>query len=153
VPLPDGLLVAPFVAQAGAMLVDERVFHHGRRLPRWERLGHPLDTLTVLACYAWLVASAPSRGCALVYVTLATFSCLFVTKDEPVHASRCAPGEQWTHALLYLLHPVVLIDAGYLWWSARLRAVLLAEVVLTAAFAAYQILYWNGPWSAARRAR
>jgi hypothetical protein len=153
VPLPDGLLLAPFLAQASATLFDERVFHRGRRLPRWERLGHPLDTLTVLACYGWLVASPPSGGRALVYVALATFSCLFVTKDEAVHASRCPPGEHWTHAVLFLLHPVVLIDAGYLWGAGRLRVVLLGEVLLTAALAVYQLLYWNGPWGPARRLR
>jgi hypothetical protein len=151
--LPDGLLLAPFVAQAGVMLVDEGVCHRGRGLPRWERLGHPLDSLTVLACYGWLVAAPPSRGRALVYAALATFSCLFVTKDEHVHARECAPGEQRMHALLYVLHPVVLIAAAYLWWTGRMRAVLVAEVVLTAVVAAYQLLYWNGPWSAARRAR
>ena len=43
--------------QGLAMLVDELLFHRRRGLPRWERIGHPIDTLSVLACYGvslWL---------------------------------------------------------------------------------------------------
>jgi hypothetical protein len=144
------LLIAPFLAQAVAMLVDEQVFHRRRGLPRWERVGHPLDSLTVLASYAWLMAASPSRQNALVYAALAGFSSLFVTKDERLHAKLCSPGEQWLHALLFILHPVVLIVAGWLWWVGQLRIVILAELVLVSAFAIYQLLYWNGPWQKAR---
>jgi hypothetical protein len=140
------LLVAPFVAQAAATFVDERVYHRRRGLPRWERIGHPLDTLTVLACYAWLFAARPSSEHALAYAALGVFSCLFVTKDEYVHAKRCLAGEHWIHALLFLLHPIVFITAGYLWWTGRLRPVIVAELVLTTIYATYQFLYWNGPW-------
>jgi len=140
------LLIAPFVLQATAMLVDERVHHRRRGLPRWERVGHPLDTATAVACYAWLLGERPSQGSAGVYAALAAFSCLFVTKDEPMHATRCSAGEHWTHALLFVLHPCAFVAAGYLWWTGRMRGVIAAELVLTASFALYQIAYWNGPW-------
>jgi hypothetical protein len=147
------LLLAPFVIQAAAMLVDEGIYHRRRGLPRWERLGHPADTLTVLACYAWLLWARPSPSHAMAYGALAAFSSLFVTKDEAVHARRCSAGEHWVHALLFLLHPLVFLAAGTLWWTGRLRPVLVTGAGMTAAFGTYQLLYWNGPWRRAQLAR
>jgi hypothetical protein len=144
------LVAFAFFAQAGAMFVDEHRFHRRRGLARWERLGHPLDTLTVLACYAWLLAEPPTRAHAIVYVALVMGSSLFVTKDEPTHALRCTPGEHWLHALLFVLHPMVLLGAGWLWWT-RAPAVLLAlAAASTASFGLYQLLYWNVRWRRAR---
>jgi hypothetical protein len=142
----EALVLVAFAAQGAAMFVDERTYHRRRGLPRWERLGHPLDTVTVLACYAWLFAARPTVGHALAYAGLVAFSSLFVTKDEPVHAGRCSRGEQWLHALLFVLHPAVLIGAGWLWWTGRPRALFAAALALTACFAAYQLIYWNAPW-------
>ena len=148
------LIFAPFVVQGLAMFVDEGVHHRRRGLPRWERIGHPLDTLTVVACYAWLAAMRPTPSHGTAYVALAALSCLFVTKDERVHARRCSASEHWTHALLFVLHPIVLAIAGWLWWTSQPSAPLLAraQLVLTASFAAYQAIYWNwnGPWRHAR---
>lgn len=140
------LIVAVFVLQAAAMLVDERVFHRRRGLPRWERIGHPLDTATVLACYAWLLLVPPSRSTAVMYVVLVMFSSAFVTKDEPLHAERCPPREHWLHAILFVLHPMVLLGAGWLWWTAQLHVLIVAQLVLTAVFGVYQILYWSPRW-------
>jgi hypothetical protein len=135
-----------FVAQALLMLVDERSYHRRRGLPRWERIGHPLDTMTVLACYAFLLVTRPSRTNAVVYAALVVFSSVFVTKDEPLHATRCTPGEHWIHALLFVLHPTVLIGAGWLWWTKEPPLVIGVQLALTSALAIYQILYWNRPW-------
>ncbi len=140
------LVVLAFVAQATVMFVDEWKFHRDRRLPKWERLGHPLDTSTVLACYVWLLAVPPSPRHGVVYVALVMASSLFVTKDEPIHAKCCTPGEQWVHAVLFVLHPTVLFGAGWLWWTERFRPLLVCQLALTAAFALYQLLYWNRPW-------
>src|SRR6266511_3179227 len=107
-------LFIPFTLQTFCMAVDEFYFHRRRGLPRWERLGHPLDTLTALACFVWLLSAAPSALSLSVYVCLSVFSCLFVTKDEPVHSKHCSPNEQWLHALLFSLHPLVLLSAGLL---------------------------------------
>ena len=137
------LVLLAFVAQAAAMFVDEGTYHRRRRLPRWERIGHPLDTLTVLGCYGWLLAVRPTTEHTVVYVALVMASSLFVTKDEPLHATVCTPGEHWLHAVLFVLHPIVLFGAGWLWWSQRFQALLVAQLALTAAFALYQLVYWN----------
>ena len=154
-------LAVPFLLQMGAMAVDEFYFHHRRGLPRWERVGHPIDTLSVLACYAWILLLAPDSSTAAVYAVLAAISCLLVTKDEPVHSRFCGSGEQWLHALLFLLHPVVLAGAALLWpamheteralpwirYEGYERSFLTVGTIATALFATYQLVYWNFLWN------
>ena len=138
------VLLLPVALQALAMSVDELVFHRQRGLPRWERIGHPLDTLTAAVCYAWLVAVPASSPTALgVYLGLCGFSCLFITKDELVHAKRCKPLEIWLHALLFVLHPLVFLAFGLLWYSGGHAILLRAGLALTLGLLVYQALYWN----------
>jgi hypothetical protein len=137
--------VLPMALQGLLMLVDELHFHRKRGLPRWERWGHPIDTLSVLLCYG-LALSLPAVASNIVWYLLAAgASCLLITKDELVHAQRCAPAEQWLHSLLFVLHPVVLGAAGLL-WLAQERGALWLSAGLTAAFGVYQVVYWNVPW-------
>lgn len=138
--------VVPALLQAAAMAVDEGWFHRRRGLARWERRGHPIDTATVALCYAWLVAAAPSSTNAVIYVALALISCVTITKDEWIHARSCTPGEHWLHAILFVLHPIVLGSFGVLWWSGGYSSVLVLQLALTAAFGLFQILYWNVAW-------
>jgi hypothetical protein len=137
------LLLAPFVLQGALVSVDEFHFHRKRGLPRWERWGHPLDTLTALFPFGFLLLTPPSNRALGIYAALAAFSCLFVTKDEFVHAEACGKAERWLHANLFLLHPVVFISAGYLWWESRLSGALASQAFLLAVFFHYQIIYWG----------
>lgn len=133
----------PIVLQGAAMVVDEGVFHRARGLPRWERIGHPLDTLTLIACLIWLLAVSPGSSFAVPgYVLLGVFSTLFVTKDEGVHARLCSAGEHWLHAVLFVLHPIVLAAFGYLWWTGN-AGLLVGQLGITVAFMIYQVIYWN----------
>lgn len=153
-------LLIPFALQLSAMAVDEFCFHWRRPLPRWERIGHPLDTLTVLACFAWLLLTPPNRYSISVYTGLCVFSCLFVTKDEKVHHRCCSAGEHWLHALLFILHPMVLLSAGLLWasmygsapasgwlrYEGHEKAFLMGITALTLFYGLYQLIYWNVIW-------
>lgn len=148
---PLWILLLPAALQAAAMLVDEGVFHRRRGLQRFERFGHPVDSLGIAACYAWLVLRSPSDPHALtVYVVLAAVSCLLVTKDEFVHARACEPLEHWLHALLFVLHPIVLMSFGVMWWSGFGTRWITFQLGLTLAFAVYQLVYWSVPWKTAR---
>lgn len=139
-----GVLLLPAALQGLAMLIDEFVFHRRRGLPRWERLGHPLDTLTTLLCYAWLVGVPANKPNALgIYLALCAFSCLFITKDEFVHARLCAPLETWLHALLFVLHPVVFLAFGVIWYSGSHDWILRGALGSTLALLTYQFVYWN----------
>jgi hypothetical protein len=142
--IPVPLLLVPAVLQGLAMLVDEGWCHRRRGLPRWERIGHPIDTLSVAACYLWLVSRPPDAPGALAgYIALAFASCLIITKDEPVHARHCGPGEMWLHAVLFVLHPIVFLGFGVVWWTGAAPWILRAQLALTLGWATYQVVYWR----------
>lgn len=151
------LLLIPFFVQGIAIFFDESIFHIKRGLPLWERIGHPLDTLTTLLCLGFILLVPYSDAALKWYIGLALFSCLFVTKDEWVHKHHCPPMEQWLHALLFLNHPIVLTAAGLMWASPALgslqlypfsfyRLFLIGQALATTGFMFYQIIYWNWVW-------
>ncbi len=140
------LIALPFLLQGLAIFVDEFYFHHKRGLPPWERIGHPLDTITVLTGFAFVAYAPPTERNLWVYIGLAIFSCLFVTKDEAVHAKLCDGAESWLHAVLFILHPLGFIAAGFIWFSenfSNLKPLLFGQVLIVALFLIYQIGYWN----------
>lgn len=126
-------------AQALAILVDEFYCHYRRKIPRWERWGHPLDTFFLLLPLSLLVF-VPNLS-LLVYGLVAGFSCLFITKDEWVHSEFCDPFENWLHAILFVLHPLVLIFS----WLIKIEhpEILFWILPPMGLFLIYQLLYWN----------
>jgi len=153
----------PFVLQALVILFDEFYFHWQRGLPRWERIGHPLDTLSTLACMLFVLLVPYSPTTLKIYIALATFSSLFITKDEFVHKEHCPGKELWLHALLFVLHPVALVSAGLIWPAARggstvlwleswidnraeLALFLHLQAAVMGLFLTYQLVYWNFIW-------
>lgn len=132
----------PFILQGVSMFVDEFYFHEKRGLGKWERIGHPLDTVTVLACFAYLIWGSPSE---MIYVSLCAVSCLFITKDEFVHRRNCSPMEHWLHALLFLLHPICFTAAFMLWQQNDLIA-LKVQFSIVFIFLIYQTLRWSKKW-------
>jgi 2-polyprenyl-6-hydroxyphenyl methylase/3-demethylubiquinone-9 3-methyltransferase len=150
----------PFALQALAMAVDELGCHRRRPVPRWEWAGHLLDTLVFLACLSVPLRVAPTPGAIRLFGLLAVGSCLLITKDEFVHQRLCGGWEQWLHALLFLLHPLVLLSAAWMWIGPAAgpgqalpvpdplaaRAMLLGQALLVAGFLAVQAV-----WGAGRR--
>ena len=140
------LCLTLFAVQGALMVGDEMVFHHRREVPKWERVGHPLDTVTALIPFLIALAfkfEMPWKG---TFIAFAILSCLFVTKDEWVHARLAKGGEQWLHGLLFTLHPL-LFFAAWILWNAEETSWLALQVGLMGVFLAYQTLYWNGPWA------
>lgn len=118
--------------------VDEFYFHLKRGLPRWERIGHPIDTVLFLAPLLYLYWQGQADG---LYWALTLVSCVVITKDEWVHA-RLAPGsEVWLHSVLFMLHPLVLITAGATLPQNDPRY--LGMLGLVTLLMSYQIIYWN----------
>jgi hypothetical protein len=153
----------PFLVQAIAIGFDEVYYHIRRGLPRWERIGHPLDTLSVCAClfFAWFFPFTTLN--MKIYIALAIFSCLMVTKDEFVHKHHCPVGEHWLHALLFINHPLMLTSAGLMWAAGAKEAApnwllsyvtqpeifspfLLGQASFALFFFFYQTIYWNFIW-------
>lgn len=156
-------VLIPFFLQAVAILVDEVYFHWKRGLPRWERIGHPLDTLSLLVCLAMVVFVPFSPMAFKIYIALSVISCLMVTKDEFVHKHHCPAAENWLHALLFILHPITLAVTGVIWpflWNVEMPAWVLVLLDNPAGlsqfihfqagaiflFFLYQIIFWNFIW-------
>ncbi len=150
----------PFILQALVIGFDEGYFHLRRGLPRWERIGHPLDTLSVLICIAFVLVVPFSAVAVKWYAGLAIFSCIFVTKDEFVHKEHCPASEQWLHAILFTLHPIILFIVGCMWpvsqgvvapdWIIRwfgpaevMQLILMGQFAAMTLFSLYQVIYWN----------
>ena len=67
------LILIPFLLQMVIIGVDEWYFHLKRGLPKWERIGHPIDTLSVLACFAFVLFVPFSTLTLKIYIGLAVF--------------------------------------------------------------------------------
>jgi hypothetical protein len=75
------LVSVAFVLQGTALAIDEFYFHHARGLGRWERIGHPIDTLFYCLALATVVLSPPTMINFMIFVGLSAISCLLITKD------------------------------------------------------------------------
>ncbi len=138
-------LYLPFILQGILMGVDEQI-HVKRGLGQWERLGHPLDTLTVIIPLTFIAFTPFSEEGLTIYIVMAVFSCLFITKDEFIHSKECSPMENWLHALLFVLHPMIFLSAGVLWKYYPENSFLSYQPVIVFVFMIYQILRWSIPW-------
>jgi 2-polyprenyl-6-hydroxyphenyl methylase/3-demethylubiquinone-9 3-methyltransferase len=151
------LWLLPFALQGLAMAVDELGCHRRRPVPRWEWLGHVLDTVVFLGCLAWPLLFPPDPARVRGYALLAAVSCLLITKDELVHRRLCGGGEQWLHAVLFILHPVVLIATACLWLGAGTAALpapppdLARGMLLVQGFAVSGFLALQAAFGAGRR--
>ncbi|MBC7464484.1 MAG: hypothetical protein H7256_00700 [Bdellovibrio sp.] len=125
------------------MFFDEFYFHRKRGLPLWERIGHPLDTLSVLFCYGFIFYFPYSELNLNIYIGLAAFSCLLITKDEFVHTSLCDAKENWLHAVLFILHPITFFCAGLMWKENIYPSFITFQPVVIFCFLIYQIVYWR----------
>lgn len=142
-------LYIPFILQGILMGVDERI-HMKRGLGLWERLGHPLDSLTVFVPLAFIAIKECTQETLTIYIILASFSCLFVTKDEFVHSHECAGFENWLHAILFVMHPVVFLCAFLLWRDHPEDQFIHFQPLVVGIFMLYQILRWSIPWKQAK---
>jgi len=136
-------LIFLFVLQGFFILFDEFHFHIKRGLPKWERIGHPLDTLSFLACFAFTLFFAPTKIAVSFFLFLSAFSCIFVTKDEFIHAEKCPAGEQWVHSILFILHPVCLVAIYRFWITQEYRPFVLFQTSLMSLFMLYQFFFWQ----------
>lgn len=125
------------------MFFDEFYFHRKRGLPLWEKLGHPLDSFSVLCCYLFLLFFEYGETHLWIYIGLCIFSSLLITKDEFIHTERCEAQENWLHAFLFVIHPVTFFAAGLLWFQSFDKNFFMLQSLLVVVFMFYQIIYWN----------
>ncbi len=160
------IALIPFFFQSAAIGVDEFFFHRKRGLPRWERIGHPLDTLSLIAVMVFVWFAPYNSFYIKWFIALSLFSCFLITKDEFVHKECCPASEQWLHALLFINHPLLLLSISLLWpviqgaepwlfkelmdYKLLCQGTLLAQLAGIFSFFIYQIIYWNFIWEEAK---
>lgn len=144
-------LYLPFIFQGLFMLTDEFHFHHRRGLPLWERVGHPLDSLTTLVALLIPAFFEYSKISLNFYVALSLFSCIFITKDEFIHKDLCSKTEQWLHSILFILHPLTFSAAFYIWKYEGSSNFLKLQTLIILFFMLYQIIGWSLIWKPLRK--
>lgn len=140
---PALILGLCLTVQAAAIAVDEFYFHFKRGLPKWERIGHPLDTLSVLIVFLALNFTRYNGTTPVWLIGLMLFSCALITKDEWVHHEHCEAAESWLHSVLFLIHPLVFLASWNVWKDSGSHFLLQAQLAGLALFLLYQIIYWN----------
>lgn len=140
--MADEFFFLPLLLQGAFIFIDEVFCHWRRGLARWERVGHPLDTLTLIVCFGIAAFSPFGSPQKMIYVGCSIFSCLFVTKDEWVHAKSCDGPELWLHSLMFLLHPLTLVGLFGAWERGLATWIHFATVSLVVFFL-YQLIIWN----------
>ena len=146
--LPASVLMIPLILQGILIAFDEFYFHWKRGLGRWERLGHPLDTLFLIVCAVFAYASSWQGWSIPIFIALAIGSSIFVTKDEWVHQRESSGTEAWLHAIMFQLHPVALIAIGLLGYGSAqgiegYPSALAIQIGIMCTFGLYQFIYWN----------
>jgi hypothetical protein len=150
------LIFIPFIVQAIVIFLDEYIYHIKRGLPKWERIGHPIDTFSVICCLAFVLLVPYDATMIKWYVILGAFSCILITKDEFIHKHVCPASEQWLHSILFVNHSVLLTAIGLMWprlsgrdvfrWLPEgevLNSFLWLQAAGATLFCLYQVVYWN----------
>lgn len=140
--MPEWIAWGIFAAHSGLLVSDEMFYHRRRILKRWERIGHPLDTLTFLLPAGLTLLFDPTGTARTVYIVLAVISSLFITKDEWQHHALCPAAEQWLHAVLFVIHPVTLWMLFQLWTGGG-HILQYVFVIAAAGMFLHQLIYWN----------
>jgi hypothetical protein len=142
------LWLVPLYIQGLLIFWDDVYFHTQRGLPSWERWGHPLDTMTYLACLIYPLYNSPEAFEMKTFIGLSVFSSIFITKDEFIHFKVCKGVEMWIHAVAFALHPICLAVVGYVWYDNPSTYALIAPWIIlpVIAFLIYQTIFWNFIW-------
>lgn len=135
--------ISVIALQSLLIAIDEFICHQKRSLGKWERWGHPLDSF-VFGVTTTLPAFFIAEGAAFyLYIGLAVFSSLLITKDEWVHSRECDGFESWLHSLLFLFHIATLFCIGIVWKNNQLPLLRLLMPFFIFAWGSYQLIYWN----------
>lgn len=139
------------------ILIDEFYFHHKRKLPKWERIGHPIDTFFFLGCFLITIFFPMTKSNVAIFFVLAILSSLIIIKDEYIHIKLCTIKEHYLHILLIIIHPLLLINVFLSWpsftisyfsildhfKSSLLKNIIYLQFIFALLFLLYQIIYWN----------
>jgi hypothetical protein len=134
---------AAFFFQGLLITVDEFLCHRRRVLPKWELIGHPVDTFCLLGYFLCLkFVDSP-----LIVAALGVVSTVIITKDEWVHKELSTGFENWLHAMLFVTHAALVLSAFLLWRQRELAPLFLTIAISGISFfLIYQIFQGGMRW-------
>jgi hypothetical protein len=129
--------------------LDEYYFHRKRPLTRKEVISMFVDGLLFLPPLMLAIFTTFSEELKILYIVLASLSCLSIVKNECFMHSGICRKERLLHSLLYVLHPILLFSF-YLSWERNyfvhnINFWIVQVVYLGAGLRtlAHQLIYWN----------
>lgn len=137
------------IIHGSLLLYDEYVIHKERGLTKREITGGIIDGFLYIATIAVTIFTSYSEQLAFLYISLATLSCLSIVFHELYYPDKIRKTERIIHALLYIIHPLILFafyeswksdmfQNNYTYWMLQLGYFFLAFKTKT-----YFIIYWN----------
>ena len=137
------------VIHAIAFTFDEYILNKKRNLSQKEINSALLDGILYLAAVALTIFTTFSENLGRVYIGLALLSCISVVKNEAIYPGNIPKIERITHAMLYVLHPLILY-AFYISWAQNFFQtnmtywmLQLGYFVLGLKAISYHMIYWN----------
>src|SRR5688500_10107994 len=94
---------------------NELYFHRKRVLEKWEKTRKALVTFSLTLCLAITLFVPYEEEWKWLFFAAAGFSILVTIKDEFRKQKTDRGREEGTHAVLFMLHPLVLILMVVLW--------------------------------------
>lgn len=128
---------------------DEYILHKKRVLSQKEVNSGLIDGLLFLSTVAMTLFTTYTKQLGYLYIALGFLSCLAILKHELFLPSDISPKERLVHAILYVLHPLILY-AFYTSWKMNFFATNLTYWMLQLGYFAlgfkaisYHVIYWN----------
>lgn len=144
-----GFITFTTLFHAVLYFLDEHYFHRKRGLSDNEVKSGMFDGILYVITVGLTIFTTYSKGLSYLYITLALLSCLSIVKHEYFYPETMDKKERITHALLYIIHPLILFAFYQSWQSSLFDNELfywmlqLAYFALAFKAAAFYVIYWN----------
>lgn len=136
------ILFVPFFLQGALIATDEIYCHRRRGLSQLEKLSHVVDSSLLLITFVFALYVNPTANSEIQFFVLSAISTVAITKDEWIHARESDGLEQWLHAWLFIVHPLVLVSLWQVWHQSGRRDYLLGAAAAIGAFCFTQTIGW-----------
>jgi hypothetical protein len=137
------------LGHAGLFAYDEYALKRKRSLSQSEINSALIDGFLFLSIVALTIFTNFSSTLSYVYIGLAVLSCASIIKNEFFYPDTIKREERVVHALMYVLHPLILYCFYTSWsmnffitnmtyWTMQLLYLILGFKTIT-----YHVIYWN----------
>ncbi len=137
------------IFHAGLYFVDEYILRKQRDVSQKEINSVLVDGLLFLSIVAMTIFTSYSKNLGYIYLVLSALSCISIVINEAFYPASLSCKERVIHALLYILHPLILyafysswkmdfFNTNMTYWWLQLGYLVLGAKAIT-----YHVIYWN----------